>query len=66
MNWSFFLKLAAKVLSGLLDILSPEIRSFVEESVVKLYARAVRTDNPTDDMFVEVLAELLSVDLPEA
>ena len=65
MNWKFFLTIASRVLSRILDVLTPEIRHAIDDAVQRLYRKALKTDNPTDDMFVEVLAQLLGVELDE-
>ena len=65
MNWKFFLTLGARVLASIIGILSPEIRTGIEEAIRGLYVKAKATDNPIDNMFVETLATMLRVDLSQ-
>lgn len=62
MQWKPFVAIATRVLLSFIAVLSPEIRVLLSDMVVKLKKKASLTENPIDDMFVDVLAEILGVD----
>lgn len=59
------LGLVALLLKPMMSVLSPMIRDLVDESLLKLYAKAQATENPIDDLFVGFLLDILDIDVPE-
>lgn len=59
------LSVRAVVLEPLLSALTPGIKKFLHEAIKSLYEKALITENPIDDFFVELLAGLLDVDLED-
>ena len=51
------------ILRPLLALTTPKIEKAMEDGVRNLYAKAVETENPWDDMAVEFIADLLDVEL---
>jgi len=58
-------RIVALVLSPLLKIISPMLMDLIEDSMRKLLDKARATENPIDDIFVEFLFRILSLDIPE-
>ena len=54
------------VLLPIIALVSEWLRDLLEDSVKKWYAKALETENPWDDFFIERLAYLLSIDLTVA
>ena len=54
------------VLLPIIALISEWLRDLLEDSVKKWYAKALTTENPWDDFFIERLAFLLDIELPEA
>lgn len=59
------LKVLLTILANILPIISPELRKMIEEVIVNLYQHAKQTNNPFDDIAIELLAGLLGIDLLE-
>jgi len=55
--------LIAPVLRIVIRALSPIIKKGLEDSIRNLYNRALETENEIDDIFVELLADLLDIEL---
>lgn len=53
------------LLAPLLAVVTPLIKDYLEDLMVKLLEKARATENPLDDMFVEFLFRLLSIPIPE-
>jgi len=53
------------ILAPVLSVITPMIKDALEELMIKLLGKARETENPIDDMFVEFLFRLLSLDIPE-
>jgi len=64
-TYNFWLDLTIRVLSAILNVVSPSIRKLLAEFVQDLYQKAKETPNPWDDFFVKLLAGLLGVELKE-
>jgi len=58
-------RIVALVLRPLMLIISPMIKTFLEESLNKLLVKARETPNPIDDIFVEFLFKILGFEIPE-
>lgn len=58
-------KMLFSLLRKILDSISPTIREFIETSVKELAIKAEATENPYDDVAVEILAWILCVELPD-
>lgn len=61
MSWKILIKQFALVLMTT----SPVFREALREFVKSLYVKAISTDNPFDDFFVEFLASLLKLEVTE-
>jgi hypothetical protein len=64
-TYSFFINLAVKVLGAIIQVISPEIRKLVQDSMQRLYDNAKQTPNPWDDFFVKLIATILGVELKD-
>jgi hypothetical protein len=64
-TYSFFINLAVKVLGAIIQVISPEIRKLVHDSMQRLYDNAKQTPNPWDDFFVKLLATIVGVELKD-
>lgn len=53
------------ILAPVLAVVTPMIKDYLEELLIKLLEKARATENPLDDMFVEFLFRLLSIEIPE-
>lgn len=60
------LALVKTILGPILELVTKWLKELMEESVRKWYAKALETENPWDDFFIERLAYLLSIDLTVA
>lgn len=65
-NFYPLVALIKTILLPILALVSEWLRDLLEDSVKKWYAKALETENPWDDFFVERLAFLLDIELPEA
>ena len=63
MTTNFFLSLALKVLTPLLSLVTQPIKDELTSFVKNLYIKAKNTESPIDDLFVEMLAKILSIEL---
>ncbi len=59
MNWMGIL---SSILWQVLKHISPEIRKAIQGLIAELRIKARATENPWDDLFVEVLAGIFSVE----
>lgn len=57
-----FKSLLAILLRAALKAASPVLREYVEGKVREIMAKAAETENPYDDIFAEMLADLLEVE----
>jgi hypothetical protein len=62
-TYDFWLSLSIKVLSTILDVVTPSLRKVLGDYVQDLYNKAKETENPWDDFFVKLLASLVGVEL---
>lgn len=62
---SGIVRLLQILLAPLLAVVTPLIKDYLEDLMVKLLEKARATENPLDDMFVEFLFRLLSIPIPE-
>ena len=54
------LALITKLLSALIDSISPDVKKFILESIDKLDVKAQATKNPFDDILVKLLQSIFS------
>lgn len=64
MTWNKIVLLFASLLKPILSLISPALKSLVHDLVLSLWSSALKTENGWDDFFVEMLASVLSIDLP--
>ena len=64
-NWGWVIGLLQIVLKPLLNAVTPLIKDLFEDSLHKLLDKARETDNPIDDLFVEMLFDILNLPVPE-
>ena len=57
--------LLIRLLRTMLSSISPLVRQGIDDVVLELFRKAKTTDNGYDDLFVECIAWLLGVHLPE-
>lgn len=57
--------LIALLLRPILKAVTPMLKDLVEDNLIKLYNKAVATENPIDDLFMEFLLNILDIDVPE-
>lgn len=62
---SLTMSLISKILSTVLGLLSPQIKSLLTESLRGLYKNALTTPSPLDDLGIKTLCELLSIDISD-
>jgi len=55
-----------KLLPMIVGQLSPAIKELVENLIRQWYAKALKTDNPWDDLAAEFFATLMGIELEEA
>ena len=55
--------IVATLLNALVAALSPNIKKLLADFLQSLYVRAVKTENPVDDILVKFLAEMLGVEV---
>ena len=60
----WIINLLVTVLGPLVGLLTPTIKGELTSFVQGLFAKAKKTDNPVDDVFVRFLAALLDIELP--
>ena len=65
MNFNFLKSIVSKLILALLNAASPEIRDELEKFLRGLYAKALKTASPIDDVLVKMIADLLGVSLEE-
>lgn len=51
------------ILKPVIGLVTPEIKTLIEQVIKDLYIKAKATSSPYDDLAIEVLAEILSIDL---
>lgn len=56
-------RLVILIIATILKKVSPLLRTALDNGIRQLYAKALETDIEEDDLLVEALADLLSVDL---
>ena len=49
------------LLKKIIDTISPQLREFIKETLIKMEAKAKETDNPLDDILVLVLKTLFGM-----
>lgn len=59
MNWHML----EKSIRMILLVTSPQFRTLLEDSMRVLYNKALKTENPWDDWFVEFLCKILMINL---
>lgn len=60
-GWAVILPFVAKIVAGLVQLVSPEIKGEVATLIKGLHAKAVRTDNPWDAILSTFLADVFDV-----
>ena len=60
-NWTPIISIAARVFGALVGLLTPEIRTLVEDTVKGWEEKAAETENPWDDHFVDILKGILNI-----
>ena len=65
MNFNFLKSIVSKLILALLNAASPAIREELDKFLTGLYAKALKTESPIDDMVVKTIADLLGVDVDE-
>lgn len=65
-NFYPLMALVKGLLTPLLKLVSEFLKELLEESIQKLWEKAVTTESPWDDFFVERLAYMLSIKLDGA
>jgi len=63
MNFNLLKVIVSKVVDALLDAATPEIREELEKFLKGLYAKALKSASPIDDMLVKTIADLLGVEV---
>jgi len=63
-NWGWVIGLLQIILRPLLNAISPLIKDLFDDSLLKLLEKARATDNPIDDLFVEMLFNILDIPIP--
>ena len=63
MSWKWLLNLLIPFFSGMINMLTPEIKSMLQSFIKDLYKKSVETPNVMDDLFVGLLAQILSVEI---
>lgn len=59
------LRIIALFLSPILKAVTPMIADLIDDSLIKIYRKALATTNPIDDLFVAFLLDILDIDVPE-
>lgn len=59
----FIWKIVSMILSALIGVFTPSIKSALRDAIRNLYQMALNTPNPADDLGVKFLADLIGVDL---
>ena len=59
------LKILLPILMKLIPRISDELKGVLVDSIMALYVRAKATDNPYDDLAIELLAGILDIELPD-
>ncbi len=59
----FIWKIVAMILSALMGVFTPSIKTELQKAIRALYQLALNTPNPADDLGVKFLADLIGVDL---
>ncbi len=59
------IKIVSWLLVPILRAVSPLIEEELEKFMVKLYKKAVETENPLDDLLVGFLLDMLDINRPE-
>lgn len=63
-TWKWLFEQAAKLLLPIVEMLTPEIKTELENFVLALYQKSVLTPNQWDDFLIKMLADLLNIKLP--
>jgi len=63
-NWGWVIRLLQIILAPLLAAVTPLIKDLFEDSLHKLLDKARSTENPIDDLFVEMLFNILDLPIP--
>ena len=63
MTWRILIETLTRAFVNLLAAVSPQIRDAFREFLKGLYVKAKQTENPWDDLFVEVIATVMKIDL---
>lgn len=64
-NFYPVLGIVKTILFPIFKLVSEWLKDLLEEQVKKWYQKALQTENPWDDFFIERLAYLLSIDLSD-
>lgn len=59
----FSLAVIVKLVGPLLLALSPALRDMVDSSVNNWMDKAQKTESPFDDMFIQLIADLLGIEI---
>jgi len=63
-TWKGILWIIGGILKAILISVTPMIKEALQEGMVKLLEKARDTENPIDDLFVELLFKILDIDIP--
>ncbi len=63
MSWKWLTDLLPKILVPFFSLVTPEIKSEIENFIKGLYQKATQTTSPWDDFFVKFLADVLGIDV---
>jgi hypothetical protein len=64
--WGWVIELILKVLVPVFNLVTPELRLLLNDFLTSLYLKAVKTENPWDDMAVGMLLDILAIPRPPA
>lgn len=63
-TWTWVLELFGKILVPLFNLITPELRTLLNDFLTSLYLKALATPNPWDDMAVGFLLDILAIPRP--
>jgi len=64
-TWKWLFSEAAKLLSPIIGLITPEIKTELENFVLSLFQKAKATPNQWDDFLINILASILNIKLPD-
>jgi len=64
-QWGFAISLIISLLKPIMGVISPKLRTELEEFLKDYYKKAMETENPWDDFLANLLLHIFGVEKPK-